>query len=103
MNNDIVSRRKYVEHIRSIAEDVGMRGDAFLAESMFSAADFCDDLISSISELEVRERIDRDFLNRHLVAYEKLRTSIIEIRSRIRELNLDQDEKIIKAFSIAEI
>lgn len=80
MNNDITSRRKYAEHLRSVAEDVGMRGDAFLAESIFSAADFCDDLISLISELEVRERIDRDFLNRHLVAYEKLRLAMIEIK-----------------------
>jgi len=103
MNNEIIARKQFIERIRMVAEEIGMRGDSISAESVFAAADFCEELAKTISDLEVRERIDRDFLNKHLAAYDNLRRAMIEIKFRLRELEMHEDETIVKALGMAEM
>lgn len=103
MGNEILERKKFIDSIKALGEELGMRGDNFTANSMFHIADFCENINSKISELEIRERVDRDFMQRHLVEYEKLRVCIINIKSKIRDLNLDKDPEILKFFNDAGI
>ena len=103
MSNDVLERKKFIESIKTLGEELGMRGDNFTANNMFHIADFCETISSKISELEIRERVDRDFMQRHLIEYEKLRVCIINLKSKIRDLNLDKDHEIIKFFHDAGI
>jgi len=103
MRNDIAERKKFIDSIKSIGEDISMRGDNFTANNIFNIADFCEDICVKINELEIRERVDRDFMQRHLLEYEKLRICLINIKARIRELNLDKDSDIVKFFNDAGI
>lgn len=103
MNNDLIARRKIIDSIRSMAEEAGMRGDSYSANMIFAMADSYEEVVSYVNEMEIRERIDRDFLTRHLQSYDKLRLSMIALKARIIELNLHTDSEILKAFSAADI
>lgn len=103
MGNDLLERKKFIESIKALGEEFGMRGDNFTANNLFHIADFCENINAKINELEVRERVDRDFMQRHLIEYEKLRICIINIKSKIQDLRLDKDPEILKFFSDAGI
>jgi hypothetical protein len=103
MNNEILERKKFIESIKNLAEDIGMKGDRFSAEQIFNIADFCENMSIQINKLEIRERIDMDFMNRHLVEHEKLRICVISLKSIIKELDLDKNPQVIKAFQDAGI
>jgi len=103
MGNDVLGRKKFIESIKNLGEELGMRGDNFTANNLFNIADFCENISHRVNELEIRERVDRDFMQRHLVEHEKLRVCIISLKSIIRDLNLDKDPEILKAFNDAGI
>jgi hypothetical protein len=103
MSNDFTDRKNLIDDMKCLAEDMGRRGDRFSAEIIFNAAELCSKLVADIKELEIRDRVDHEFIKIHLVEYEKLRIAIIGIRARIQDLGIEKDPEIVKAFSNAGI
>jgi hypothetical protein len=94
MNRELIERREFISSIRSLAEEIGQKGDSYSASQLFHIADFSEQMVIQINALEIQERIDRDFMRKNLEEFDKMRRAFIDFIALVRERHMENDPDI---------